>query len=226
MLEFLLQGIRAGFWSGRIPVVLIILFGLSEAVGQSPFAECPHPLTLMPRFVDAGNGDLIHVRSGTRTHTREVQADYHRTQRESDRIIDAGFVVLTNRSDQRRMVRYHHSWQICPHPHHVAGYVHFSEGITGTAWFDCNRIRDGVVDRTFDTPQSTWQIRVEAALAPGESIEGWWVVCLEQSDVEYCGADLNHDGQVDEVDLAIGLGAFGASADQETIRMILDGMAD
>ena len=224
MHELLLQGIRSGFRSVRISAAFTVILWGPTAWGQSQSMECPGPLSPMPRFADAPSGGLIHVHSGTRTDTREVQAEYHRSVSDADRIADVGFVVLTNHSNRRRMIRYHHSWLICPRPRHVAGSVHFSGGITGSAWFDCNRIREGAVDRNFEHPQSKWQLQVEVALAPGETIEGWWVANFEYSDFEYCDADLNHDGQVDEADLAIGLGGFGTSADQRIIRMIIEGM--
>ena len=228
MFEFLLQGVRGfacGSWPRRIPALLTILFGVSEVVGQAPSADCPDPLTPMDRFVDATGNDLLFVRSAARTDTREVRAKYHRTRHQAGCIIDAGSVQLTNRSNRRRMIRYHHNWEICPQPRHVNGSIQFFGDVTGTAWLGCHRVREGAVDRTFEKPQSMWQLRVEVVLDPGQTVEGWWIAYLDHSDVEYCDGDLNDDGQVDEEDLAIGLGAFGASADQGTIRMILAAMA-
>ena len=200
-----------------------ILFSLVIGFAGTAYAEdCPSPLVPMPVIVDAGPSDLIRRRPFEMTQTRVVYADYVRSTRSSDRVIDIGTAWMENLSPVRRRLRYHHEFPVDRQPLLLLGEIEF--GSTRPASFDlrvgCDPLNPAWSYHAVGGEGDRLVMRIEAVLAPGERLLLWWSVDLDIAVAGELPDDRDGDGEISPADLATALSEFGRGDPDDEVNAL------
>ncbi|MAC20343.1 MAG: hypothetical protein CMJ23_11855 [Phycisphaerae bacterium] len=200
-------------------IASIVAIGLTGTVGAD---ECPSPLIPMPAIVDAGPSDLIRRRPFEMTQTRVVYADYIRSSRSSDRVIDIGTAWMENLSPVRRRLRYHHEFPVDRRPRLLFGEIEFVS--TRAASFDlrigCHPLNPAWSYHAVEGEGDRLVMRIEAVLAPGERVLMWWSVDLDIVVAGELPDDRDGDGDLDMADLVAALSELGRGDPDEEVNAL------
>lgn len=200
-----------------------VLFSLVIGFTETAYAEdCPSPLIPMPVIVDVGPSNLIRRRPFEMTQTRVVYADYVRSTRASDRVVDIGTAWMENLSPVRRRLRYHHEFPIDRQPLLLLGEIEFAS--TRPASFDlrigCDPLNPAWSYHAVEGEGDRLVMRIEAVLAPGERVLLWWSVDLDIVVAGQLPDDRDGDGDLDLADLVTALSQLGRDDPDDEVNAL------